>query len=147
MTASNTYICEYEVFHVVPTEESFTIIGSGESREFNPDGHEHEHAFLTIWIENEDGSWSVYCENHPIMKCSEITIGSEYSKDLHLAIQRPHINNFKLSKKQGEITVYNYSSTKIWVRIDADDIQQTMVGMAQCVESSLKDISVGKSSV
>jgi len=145
-SASNSYSCEYEVFHVVPTEDSFTIIGSGESREFNPDGHGYEHAFLTIWVENDDESWSVYCENHPIVKYSEITIGSQYSKDLHLAVQRPHFNNFKISKKQGEITVYNYSSARIWIRIDADDIQKTGVGIAQCVETSFKDLSVAGAS-
>ncbi|KAE9549083.1 hypothetical protein FO519_007704 [Halicephalobus sp. NKZ332] len=146
MAVGSSYLCEYEVFHVVSTEESFTIIHPNEVKSFNPDGHRDEHAFLTIWTENDDGSWSVYCENHPILKSSEIWVGSRHSKDLNLVVQKPCYNNFKITKKKGEVTVYNYSSKKIWIRIDADDIQKTKTNVSQSLEASNKELSVFSSS-
>ncbi|KAE9549080.1 hypothetical protein FO519_007701 [Halicephalobus sp. NKZ332] len=145
ITAKSSKSHKYQVFHVVSTEESFTIIHPNEVKSFNPDGHGEEHAFLTIWIENDDKSWNVHCENHPIMKSSEIYMDLSESMDLSLSIYQGNDSTLS-SYKMGKITVTNRSSKKIWVKIDADDIEETEMILDRSLEASIHGFSIFASS-
>ena len=91
--------------------------------EFNLSNNENQCAFLTIWIENDDKSWTIYCENHPITKYSNIVVDIDPSRTYLLDIESNIPSN--MNKKFKEILIDNKSSRKIWVKVGPDDGQET----------------------
>ncbi|KAE9547286.1 hypothetical protein FO519_009502 [Halicephalobus sp. NKZ332] len=123
--------CGYVVFNFVAAGDSSAVIGSMEVKVFALSGRKDKYAFLTIWTENEDGSWSVYCENHPILKYSEISVG---------------LNEFMNVKEAGPIMIQNNSSKKIWIKVEGDEVQEGRKIMIQSTKPSARSSSVSASS-
>ena len=112
---------------------------------FALDFHRNRYAFLTIWTENKDGSWSVFCENHPIMKLSEISIAINQLMELYLIVHQINRDrNIPVFKTKGAVWVHNDSTKKIWVRIDADDIEMTKQSISGCMKASFGECCVRK---
>ncbi|KAE9556644.1 hypothetical protein FO519_000050 [Halicephalobus sp. NKZ332] len=122
---SNNNPCEYEVFYVVPSGESSTILNVDESKKFYLEGCEAENVFLTIWVENNDNSWTIYCESHPIMKFSKVNVTKLMSGDPYLIVDPTSTYKIRKMKRKKGVHVVNYSSKKIWVRIDSDNLEET----------------------
>ncbi|KAE9549081.1 hypothetical protein FO519_007702 [Halicephalobus sp. NKZ332] len=111
----------YEVFCTVPTENSFTKMDPEQLAIFNPDNSRGDYAFLTVWIENDDKSWSVYCQNHPIPKSSQILVGQEGSEIPTLSICSTSKSKPSKSSESALIKFSNNSEKKIWVKINNDN--------------------------
>ncbi|CAJ0564503.1 unnamed protein product, partial [Mesorhabditis spiculigera] len=135
-SAQGSVKCEeqYDVFHIVDTHPSFTILATGAETVFELPADDNDFAFLTVWRENADGSWSVQAENHPIM-----TLGAVMVSDNIFAEQARHMKDAIANigpikeAKAGRIVVFNNCSKKIWVRVDADGIEKTKTTYAQSV--------------
>ncbi|CAJ0953015.1 unnamed protein product, partial [Mesorhabditis belari] len=76
------------------------------------------HAFLTVWSENDDGSWSIFCENHPVMKCGKILISKNIlCRQEFLHTHGPWWLNQVVDREDeaGRVVVYNRTTKNIWV--------------------------------
>ncbi|CAJ0950174.1 unnamed protein product, partial [Mesorhabditis belari] len=149
ISASVSYLSVYDVFHIVDTSTSFTIVGSvanGNEIAFDLIEDGKNFAFLTVWTENNDGSWSIYCENHPIIKCSEVQIGANILTKQFRFGEKDDIGRPMLREDfAGRVVVYNRSSRNIWARVDADGIEKTKETVAQSVEATNGTISLSES--
>ncbi|KAE9547312.1 hypothetical protein FO519_009476 [Halicephalobus sp. NKZ332] len=139
------YSSEKQASHVVPTADSFTIINLGESKTFDLSGGRDEYAFLTIWTENDDSSWTVYCENHPILRHSEISVDPSPLGGLYLSVYQLYYKKSNDEVKSGTVRVSNRSSKRIWASIDADDIEQIKRNVNLSANVNVAGFSVGGS--
>uniref|UniRef100_A0A914CPF5 Uncharacterized protein n=1 Tax=Acrobeloides nanus TaxID=290746 RepID=A0A914CPF5_9BILA len=118
---------KYDAFHISEKDKvEFTLIDSkkaikadenegGKQAQFSFPRDGWCHAFLTVLMENNNGSWNVICENHPIAKNSRVQIGSN-------VVVRQGYCNRDLEYMFGRIVVNNERKTKrnIWVKINSE---------------------------
>ena len=108
--------------------DSFTTICYDYQMEFNLLSNEDQY-YLTIWIKEGDSqvkqeeSWTLYCEDHPISKYSDITVFYNNSNDPSLKFTQDHDSTSQ--KKLNIISIHNKSPKKIWVKIGPKDDEDT----------------------
>lgn len=125
---------EYDIYELA-SPENFAIIEPKQVIKIYLQGNGDNHAFLTLWIENHNGSWRLYCEDHPITKYSKIST-NELLPDKGFSLTVDSL----LSRKslRGEVVIVNYTAKNLLIRIDSDDSEETKKTFIRTVEKSIR---------